>query len=87
MKAPAKRARCPSQNGLQLDIYIDTIPHAFYVNCSQFQSAPFAKAGDTVIMSYYNTPSAGISVNDFTDKQVKINLSDNQKSVAEQNKK
>ena len=75
-----------TQNGLQLDIYIDTIPHAFYVNCSQFQSAPFAKAGDTVVMSYFNTPSAGISVNDFIDKQVKINLSENQKSVEVQNK-
>ncbi len=75
-----------TQNGLQLDIYIDTIPHAFYVNCSQFITAPFAKVGDTVVMSYYNTPSAGISVNDFTDKQVKINLSDNQRAVDEQNK-
>lgn len=75
-----------TQNGLQLDIYIDTIPHAFYVNCSQFQSAPFAKAGDTVVMSYYNTPSAGISVNDFVDKQVKIILSENQQSVEVQNK-
>lgn len=75
-----------TQNGLQLDIYIDTIPHAFYVNCSQFITAPFAKVGDTVVMSYYNTPSAGISVNDFTDKQVKINLSENQRAVDEQNK-
>ena len=75
-----------TQNGLQLDIYIDTIPHAFYVNCSQFQSAPFAKAGDTVVLSYYNSPSAGISVNDFVDKQVKILLSENQQSVEVQNR-
>lgn len=75
-----------TQNGLQLDIYIDTIPHAFYVNCSQFVTAPFAKVGDTVVMSYYNTPSAGISVNDFTDKQVHINLSENQRAVDTQNK-
>ena len=76
-----------TQNGLQLDIYIDTIHHAFYVNCSQFVSAPFAKVGDTVVMSYYNTPSAGISVNDFTDKQVHINLSENQRAVDTQNKR
>jgi hypothetical protein len=75
-----------TQSGLQLDIYIDTIPHAFYVNCSQFVTAPFAKVGDTVVLSYFNTPSAGISVNDFTDKQVKINLSENQQAVEVQNK-
>lgn len=75
-----------TQSGLQLDIYIDTIPHAFYVNCSQFVTAPFAKVGDTVVLSYFNTPSAGISVNDFMDKQVKINLSENQQAVEVQNK-
>jgi len=73
-----------TQNGLQLDIYIDSIPHAFYVNCSQFQSAPFAHAGDNVVLSYYETPSAGISVIEFVDKEVKITLSDNQSAVKAQ---
>ena len=74
-------------NGLQLDIYIENIPHAFYVNCSSYPDAPFTKSGDSITISYYNTESSGISVNNFKNKCINILSSDNQLSVAKQNSK
>ena len=72
-------------SGLQLDLYIDTIPHAFYVNCNTYADAPFTEKGDTIIISYYNTPASGISVNAFKNEHIHILSSANQVSVANQN--
>ena len=72
-------------NGLQLDIYIDSIPHAFYVSCSTYPDAPFTQKGDSITISYYNTPASGIGVTNFRNKVVKIISSDNQTSVTTQN--
>ena len=72
-------------SGLQLDLYIDTIPHAFYVNCNTSADAPFTEKGDTIIISYYNTPASGISVNAFKNEHIHILSSANQVSVANQN--
>ena len=72
-------------NGLQLDIYIDSIPHDFYVSCSTYPDAPFTQKGDSITLSYYNTPASGIGVTNFRNKNVKIANSDNQTSVAAQN--
>lgn len=74
-----------TQSALQLDIYIDTIPHAFYVDCSMFPSAAFAKPGDTVIITYNNTDFSGITVSNFVDKQVHIMMSNNQMKVDSSN--
>lgn len=74
-------------SGLQLDLYIDTIPHAFYVNCNTYPDAPFTEKGDTIMLSYYNTPASGIAVNNFKNKHIKIVSSDNQTAVATQNQK
>jgi hypothetical protein len=74
-----------TSSGLQLDMWFDTIPHAFYVNCNTYADAPFTEKGDSVVISYYNTPASGISVNAFKNKHINIVSSDNQAAVATKN--
>ena len=74
-----------TSNGLQLDVYIDKIPHAFYINCSSYPDAPFTQKGDSITLSYYDSPTSGIVVDSFKNKLVRITSSETQKSVAAQN--
>jgi hypothetical protein len=72
-------------SGQQLDLYFANYTHAFYVNCASYPDATFTEKGDSVTITYYNTPASGISVTNFHNKAINIVNSENQTAAIEHN--